>query len=109
MQIDIRIRPFYEKPFEKEFPKIANLLRNVFYEKALEGEISLYALVDWLVSLSRDPMSPSTVRETILPYVDKMKRSKKTAGECLITRKLNELDECLYQIEDHFQDLENNL
>jgi hypothetical protein len=109
MQIDIRILPFFEKPFEKEFPKITGLLKGASYEKALEEEASLYVLLDSLVSLSRDPMFSSTVKERMLPYVDRMQRVKRVARECLISRKLNELDGFLYQIEDLFGDLENNL
>lgn len=109
MQIDVRILPFYEKSFEKKFPRITGLLKSASYGKALEEEVSLYLLLDSLVSLSRDPMSSSTVKERILPYADKMQRVKRMARECLTSRKLNELDGFLYQIEDLFEDLESNL
>jgi hypothetical protein len=108
MQIDVRILPFYEKPFEKKFPRITGLLKSASYGKTPE-EVSLYVLLDSLVSLSRDPMCSSTAKDRILPITDKMQRVKRMARECLISRKLNELDKFLYQIEDLFEDLESNL
>jgi len=54
-------------------------------------------------------MVPSGIKEKIDPYVTKMKALKKTAGELLLSRKLNELDRFLYQIEDQFLDLESSL
>jgi hypothetical protein len=109
MQIDVRIVPFYEKPFDKEFPGITALLKSASYGEAFEGEVSLYVLVDSLVSLSRHPMTSSAVKEKIRPHVDKMVPVKRMARESLTSRKLNELDQFLYQIEDLFEDLENNL
>ena len=109
MQIDIRLRPFYEKPLIKVFPKILKLMSSMDYKEPLEKESSLYVLVDSLVSMSRDTMVPSDIKEKINPYVNKMKALKKTAGELLLSRKLNELDRFLYQIEDQFLDLESSL
>lgn len=109
MQIDVRIVPFYEKPFEKKFPRIAALLRSASYAEAFEEEVSLYVLVDSLVSLSRHPMTSSAVKEKIRPYADRMVPVKRMARESLTSRKLNELDQFLYQIEDLFEDLESKL
>jgi len=109
MQIDVRIVPFYEKPFEKNFPEIAALLKSASYGEDLEGDVSLYVLVDSLVSLSRHPMTPSAIKEKIGPYADRMAPVKRMARESLTARKLNELDQFLYQIEDLFEDLESNL
>ena len=109
MQIDIRLRPFYEKPLIKEFPKVSKLMSNMDYKEPLEKEPSLYELVDSLASMSRDTMVPSDIKEKISPYVSKMKLLKEKARELLLSRKLNELDRCLYQIEDQFLDLESSL
>ena len=109
MQIDVRLRPFYEKPLVKVFPKISKLMSSMDYKEPLEKEPSLYLLVDSLVSMSRDDMVPSDIKEKISPYVTKMKALKETARELLLSRKLNELDQCLYQIEDQFLDLESSL
>ena len=112
MQIDIRLRPFYEKPLVKVFPKISKLMSSMDYmdyKEPLKKQPSLYVLVDSLASMSRDTMVPSEIKEKINPYVTKMKALKKTAGELLLSRKLNELDRFLYQIEDQFLDLESSL
>ena len=109
MQIEIKLRPFYEKPLVKVFPKIAKLMRSMDYKEPLEKEPSLYVLIDSLVSMLSDDMVPSGIKEKINPYVTKMKELKKTAGELLLSRKLNELDRFLYQIEDQFLDLESSL
>ena len=109
MQIDIRLRPFYEKPLAKVFPKISKLMSSMDYQEPLEKEPSLYVLVDSLASMSRDTMVPSDIKEKINTYVTKMMMLKKTARELLLSRKLNELDRFLYQIEDQFSDLENSL
>jgi len=109
MQVDIRLRPFYEKPLVKVFPKISKLMSGMDYKEPLEKGPSLYVIVDSLVSMSRDPMVPSDIKEKINPYITKMKALKETARELLLLRKLNELDQCLYQIEDQFLDLESSL
>jgi hypothetical protein len=79
------------------------------YKEPLEKEPSLYVLVDSLTSMSRDTMVPSEIKEKINPYATKMKALKKMAEELLLSRKLNELDRFLYQIEDQFLDLESSL
>ena len=109
MQIDIRLRPFYEKPLVKAFPKISKLMSSMDYKEPLEKEPSLYDLVDSLASMLRDSMVPSDIKEKIDPYVIKMKALKERARDLLLTRNLNELDQCLYQIEDQFLDLESSL
>jgi hypothetical protein len=109
MQIDIKLRPFYEKPLVKVFPKISKLMRSMDYKEPLEKEPSLYVLVDSLESMSRDAMVPSDIKGKINPFVTKMKELKETARELLLSRKLNELDRFLYQIEDQFLDLESSL
>lgn len=109
MQIDIRVIPFYEKPFVERFPNIADLLKRMSYTAPQKKEVSFYALVDNMVSISHDPDVPSDVKEKIGPFVQEMARVKKMAREQLLSRKLNELDQLLYKIEDQFEDLESSL
>jgi len=52
MQIDIGLRPFYEKPLVKVFPKISKLMSSMDYKEPLEKEPSLYVpstflLIPW--------------------------------------------------------------
>lgn len=109
MQIDIRIIPFFEKPFEKTFPNIAKLLRRLSYEEILKKGISFYDLIDTMVTIMEHPDTPKEIKETIAPVVRKMDDLKETAREYLLARKLNDLDQVFYQIEDQFEDLERFL
>ena len=109
MQIDIRIIPFFEKPFEKIFPKIVELLQSSSYGEILKKSISFYDLVDTMVTIMEHPDTPKEIKENIAPSVRKMQQLKETAREYLLSRKLNDLDRVLYQIEDQFEDLEGSL
>ena len=109
MQIDIRVIPFYEKPFSRQFPNIANLLEDASYTEPLKKEVSLYLLVDYLASLSNDPQVPSITREKISPHVQRLLDLKETARSQLLSRNLNELDQSLYRMEDLFEDMEDSL
>ena len=106
MQIDIRILPFYEKPFEKTYPKMARLMRRLSFQRLIEEEVSLYALVDVMAGITRDKSVPSDIREVLGPHVEKMQRLKEKASASLLARNLNALDQWLYDIEDVFDDLE---
>ena len=109
MQIDIRLLPFYEKRFVKLFPNISNLLMQLGYHELVEKEISLYQLVDHLATISRSPHTPSHLKETLAPYVSTLLVRKQTAREHLLARRLNELDQVLYELEDDFEELEGAL
>ena len=109
MQIEIRIVPFYEKPFVERFPNIADLLKRMSNANPQTKDISFYALVDYMVGISHDPDVPSEVKESIGPFVQEMLSVKKMAREKLLSRGLNELDQLLYKIEDQFEELESSL
>ena len=109
MQIDIRLIPFYEKPFEKVFPRTAALLREHGYTEPLERDVSLYDLVDTLADMVHAPSIPKDVKARITPHVAELTSLKETARERLLSRHLNELDEMLYELEDAFGELERSL
>ena len=109
MQIDIRVIPFYEKSFEGRFPRISDLLKKNSYKNLFQRELSLYELVEYIVSLSRNPETPPGTREKVEPFVPKLLELKDRAREHLLGRRLNELDQVLYKIEDQFEDLEDAL
>ena len=109
MQIDIRIIPFYEKRFEKRFPNIAEMLRQVSYKEVVEKETSFYEMADSLEAIADSPDTPSGIRDKIGPYAEKIMGLKQIAREHLLSRRLNELDKVLYQMEDMFEDLEQAL
>jgi hypothetical protein len=106
MQIDIRLIPIFETGFAEHFPGIASLLKKGGYQKHIDNDESLYLLVDYLVDLIHDPDISSDIKKRIEPYVMKMSTLKAMAREKLLSRKLDELDQYLYQIEDQFEDLE---
>jgi len=101
--------PIYEKGFVKHFPMIASLLKEGAYRTPRDKETSLYDLVDYLVDITREPGFPLSIKNRIEPYVIKLSALKETAREKLLLRKIKELDQCLYQIEDQFEDLEKIL
>ena len=106
MQIDIRLIPFYEKGFVEHFQGIASLLKEGGYQKHIDNDESLYSIVDYLVDITQDPGFSSYIKKRIAPYVVRMSALKSAAQEKLLSRKLEELDQCLYQLEDQFEDLE---
>lgn len=109
MQVDIRVIPIYEKGLAEQFPRISDLLKKMSYTEPVEKEFSLYALVDYMVSVEKNPETPDDIKRKIKPYVQKMLSSKRIAREQLLSNKLNELDKSLYLIEDQFEDLEGVL
>ncbi len=106
MQIDIRVIPFYEKRFEKRFPNIVDLLRRMSHKEVVEKEISFYEMADHLETIADNPDTPSDIREKLAPPVKKIMELKEIAREHLLARRLNELDQALYRMEDAFEDLE---
>ena len=108
MQIDIRLVPFYEKGFAEHFQGIASLFKKGGYQKKLD-DASLYLIVDYLADMARNPDVSPDIKEQIAPYVIKMKALKERAREKLLLKKLEELDQLLYQIEDQFEELEKNI
>ncbi len=109
MQIDIRLIPFYEKPFTKAFPGTAALLREHGYTEPLERDVSLYDLVDTLADMVHAPGFPKDVKARIDPHVAGLASLKEAARERLLSRHLNELDKILYELEDAFGELERSL
>ena len=109
MQIDIRVIPFFEVPFEKRFPHMVEFFRRLSYGEVLKKEPSFYALIDTMATISDHPDTPLELKDLINPYVDKLKNLKEQARDHLLARRLDELDQILYRIEDQFEDLEGAL
>jgi hypothetical protein len=109
MQIDIRLLPFYEKRFKTHFPKLAKFLQTLSYAEPVEKELSLYAVVDVLQRILRDPKTPQDSKSKVEPHVRKLLSLRDEARELLLGRRLNALDQVLYRIEDEFEDLEHRL
>jgi hypothetical protein len=106
MQIDIRLMPFYEKGFKGHFPKLSRAMERSGYLDSGGPEASLYSLVDVLGRMNLDPQVLPPVKERLRPFLEKLIPLKEMAREALLARRLNELDQVLYRIEDEFEDLE---
>jgi len=109
MQIDIRVMPFFEVPLEKRFPGLVELLRRLGYGEVLKKDTSFYALIDTMVTIIHHPDTPSELKELVGPYVHRLAELKEEARDHLLARRLDELDQVLYRIEDQFEDLEGTL
>ena len=109
MQIDIRLISFYERGFKSHFPKLVKVLETCGYGDSVEQEISLYDLVDILPSLADNEDLPDSVEDTIKSFVRKLVPLKKAAREELLARRLNNLDQLLYTMEDDFEAMEKAL
>lgn len=109
MQIDIRLIPFYEKPFVELFPGTAGMLHQVGRPELAERDISLYDLIDDVADIHEDPNVVENIRSRLGVHVERLVSLKARAREHLLARRLNELDQVLYLIEDAFEDLEEVL
>lgn len=109
MQIDIRLISFYERGIRSHFPKLAKILETCGYEVPVEQEISLYDLVDILPELINNGDLPDSIKDTIKSFVKKLVPLKKAAREELLARRLNNLDQLLYTMEDDFEEMEKAL
>jgi hypothetical protein len=109
MQIDIRVLPSYEKGFKGHFPKLGELFRGAGYREKDVPDVSLYDLIDLVVSMSRDPLVSREQRQRVAPHAEGLLELKREAREHLLARRLNALDAALYRIEDAFEELEGSL
>ncbi len=109
MQIDIRIIPFFEVPFEKRFPHLLEMFRRLGYDELIKKEPSFYALIESMVTIVDHPDTPDKIKEQIGPHVRKLVSLKEKARDHLLARRLDDLDRSLYEIEDQFEDLESAL
>lgn len=109
MQIDIRLIPFYERRFKERFPNIANLLKAMSYTELAEKEVSFYEMADALEAIAENPDTPADVRDAVSPYSERIMGLKEVARDHLLARRLNELDQALYRMEDIFEELEGAL
>ena len=109
MQIDVALRPFYERSVRTSFPALTELLKRVDYLQPLEEELSLVDVVDLLRSMTRDPLVPAAAKSHLHAAVERMSELQEQARGHLQARRLRELEAVLYRIEDEFEDLDAEL
>ncbi len=109
MQIDIKILPFYKGSFSRCFPELFEFFREIGYASYVKEDKSLYEMVDILESIVKNETVPENYRSKVEPFYQKAKKIKKEAREMLLSRKLDELDKLLYELEDIFEDLNREI
>ncbi len=110
MEITIKLIPIYGSGgLAGRLPNLARRLKEFGYEKVLREEPSVYELVDVLIRLSNDPAVLATVKRPIARMLDEITEVRNLARNQLLARRLNELDQTLYRLEDLFEDLEREL
>ena len=110
MQIEIRLQAAYgDSGMAGTFPNLVKLLKRYDYTRVLEEEPTPYQLVDVLVRLRNDPHIAASDKRALRERVEELQRVREQAREQLLARRLNELDETLYRLEDLFRDLDREL
>jgi len=107
MEIEIKLVPVYGSGgLPARFPNLAKFLKDHGYDRVLEAEPGLYQLVDVLTRIRNDPAIAKDAKRAISSLHDKIQKVRDEAREHLLGRRLNELDQTLYRLEDLFNDLE---
>lgn len=110
MQIDVRLLPVYGTGgLRGAFPKLASFLKECGRARLLEQAPSLYQLVEKLERVGIDPAVSDRKKAGLLRMLPRLERLRDEAREHLLGYRLKDLDSCLYQLEDLFEDLEKEL
>jgi hypothetical protein len=110
LQIDIRLLAAYGSGgLKAQFPHLTQFLTRSGYYRLLEEEPSVYHLVDGLIRIQNDPNVASREKKPLEALLDRIRKTRDEARELLLARRLSELDQVLYRLEDLFLDLERDL
>ena len=107
MQITVTVNPFYEEELEQAYP---NLARHLGYLDAplVKSNPSLYGLVTQLDKLLY-AFDGTKLREVLLPHREKLIGLHKSIEEHIGSWNLAQADRLLYDIEDIFDEIEEEL
>jgi hypothetical protein len=107
MQITVTVNPYYQEEFEQAFPKLA---RHLSYLDAdlVKRNPSLYELVTRLDKLLY-AFDGTKLREVLLPHREKLLSLQKSIEENIGSWNLAQADRFLYDIEDIFDEIEDEL
>lgn len=109
-EISIKLVPIYGSGgLPGRLPQLARGLKEFGYEIVLREEPSVYELVEVLIRLNNDPAVSATFKKPIARMLGEITKVRDLAREHLLARRLNELDQTLYRLEDLFEDLEREL
>lgn len=110
MEITVKLIPIYGSGgMAGRLPNLTRGLKEFGYEKVLREEPSVYELVDVLIRLNNDPAVLANIKKPIARMLDKITEVRDLARGQLLARRLSELDQTLYRLEDLFEDLEREL
>ena len=107
MQLTVTVRAYYEKDFEKTYPKLSRHLKHLDSNLVSQGP-SLYELVGQLDQLLYR-FDGTELREVLLEHKDQLRKLYASIQENIANRNLAQADKLLYRIEDIFEEIEFEL
>jgi len=108
MQVRISIVPFFRPSFRGLFPKLHRYLQEAGVEVD-DYKVSLYNLITELERLLYSPGLDDRFKKVIEKYRPRLIHLQKGLEERIASAMAHEIDPILYQIEDTFSELEDDL
>ncbi len=110
MQIDIRLLPAYGAGGLKgALPNIYKILGDYGYDLVIEKAPSIYDMVEVMIRLKNDPHVAGDLKRQIDKKLGELEKIRDKARESLLARRLNELDQLLYNLENSMGEMDENL
>jgi hypothetical protein len=108
MQMRIRIQPYYQKGFKKEYQNISHALRHTNLILG-EKDPSLFELVGKYATILHELKAEESVYSVFRAHRETLSRLYEAVEEKIADWKLADADQALYKIEDIFDDIEKEL
>ncbi len=110
MQIDVRLLPAYGAGGLKgAVPNIYKMLADYGYDLVIEKAPSIYDMVEVMIRVNNDPHVSGDAKRQVVKKLSDLIKTRDKAREALLARRLNELDQLLYDLENLFGELDENL
>ena len=105
MQLTVRVRPYYKKGLNADYPKIAQGLSYI-HEAWVEEGPSLFDIVGRLDKLLCELEGNPPFRKILLKHKDELRKLHKEVEEHIADWDLAKADQALHKIEDIFDEVE---
>ena len=105
MQLTVRVRPYYKKGLNADYPKIAQGL-SYTHEAWVEEGPSLFDIVGRLDKLLYELEGNPPFRKILLKHKDELRKLHKEVEEHIADWDLAKADQALHKIEDIFDEVE---
>jgi hypothetical protein len=105
MQLTVRVRPYYKKGLNADYPKIAQGLSYI-HEAWVEEGPSLFDIVGRLDKLLYELEGNPPFRKILLKHKDELRKLHKEVEEHIADWDLAKADQALHKIEDIFDEVE---